>query len=47
MGALNDILGQLEKKNKIEDRKNFDVGAIEGSVRAGLGQGIGLDLVMN
>ena len=41
MGALNDILDQLEKKNKGTSRKNFNVGALEGSVRAGLGQGIG------
>ena len=40
MGALDDVLDQLKSKNKIKSKTNFNVGAGEGVLRAGLGQGI-------
>lgn len=41
MGALTDILNQLESENRQQNKSNFNVGVGEGMLRAGLGQGIG------
>tara|TARA_B100001059_G_C17825509_1_gene581101 strand:+ start:1210 stop:2898 length:1689 start_codon:yes stop_codon:yes gene_type:complete len=40
MGALDDVLKQLNNKNTDKNKKNFNVGTGEGVLRAGLGQGI-------
>jgi len=40
MGALTDILNQLEIENRQQNKSNFNVGVGEGMLRAGLGQGI-------